>query len=84
VEKDNRYVDVGDDSNLPNEIVMFGYNSSNVDLNCFLLILQNPPDWFIISIIGKLTHFKMIKVKGVVCITLKFLDAMKSKSYGFC
>jgi hypothetical protein len=76
VEKDNRYVDVGDDSNLPNDIVMFAYNSYNFDLNCFLPILQNPPHWFIVSIIGKLTHFKMIKVKSVDGITLKFLDTM--------
>jgi hypothetical protein len=55
---------------------MFGYNSSNFDLNCFLPILQNPLDWFIVSIIGKLTDFKMIKVKSVDCITLKFLDAV--------
>jgi hypothetical protein len=76
VEKDNRYFDVGDDSNLPNDVVMFGYNSSNFDLNCFLPILQNSPDLFIVSIIGKLTYFKMIKAKSVDCITLKFLDDM--------
>jgi hypothetical protein len=76
VEKDNRYVDVGDDSNLPNDVVMFGCNSSNIHLNCFLPILQNLPDWFIVSIIGKLSHFKMIKVKSVDGITLKFLGAM--------
>jgi hypothetical protein len=29
-----------------------------------------------VSIIGKLTHFKMIIVKSVESITLKFLDAM--------
>jgi hypothetical protein len=75
VENDNRYVEVGDGSNLPND-VMFGYNSSNFDLNCFLPILQNPPDRFILSIIGKLTNFKMIKVKSVDGITLKFLDTM--------
>jgi hypothetical protein len=75
VENDNKYVDVGD-SNLPNDVVMFGYNSSNFDFNCFLPILQNPPDWFIVSIIGKLTHFKMIKVKNIDGITLKFLDAL--------
>jgi hypothetical protein len=57
VENENRYVDVGDDSNLPNDVVMFGYNSSNSDLNCFLPILQNPPDWFIVSIIGKLFQY---------------------------
>jgi hypothetical protein len=44
VENDNKYVDVGDYSNLPNDVVMFDYNSSNFDLNCFLPILQNPPD----------------------------------------
>jgi hypothetical protein len=76
VENENRYVDVGDDSNLPNDVVMFGYNNSNFDLDCFLPILQNPLDWFIVSIIGKLTHFKMIKVKSVDGITLKFLDTM--------
>jgi hypothetical protein len=81
VEKDNRYVDVGDDSNLPNDVVMFGYNSSNFDLKYFLPILQNPPNWFIVSIIGKLTHFKMIKVKSVDGITLKFLDAMNFTVY---
>jgi hypothetical protein len=76
VEKDNRDVDVGDDSNLPNDVVMFGYNSFNFDLNCFLPILQNPPGWFIVSIIEKFTHFKLIKVKSVNGITLKFLDVM--------
>jgi hypothetical protein len=76
IEKDNRYVDVCDDSNLPNDVVMFGNNSTNFDLNCFLPILQNPPGWFIVSIIEKLTHFKMIKVKSVDGITLKFLDVM--------
>jgi hypothetical protein len=55
---------------------MFGNNSTNFDLNCFLPILQNNPDWFITTIIGKLTHLKMIKVKSVDSITLKFLDAM--------
>jgi hypothetical protein len=55
---------------------MFGYNSSNFDLNYFLSIFQNPQVLFTISIIRKLTHFKMIKVKSVDCITLKFLDAM--------
>jgi hypothetical protein len=76
VEKDNRYVDVGDDSNIPNDVVIFGYNSSNFDLNCFVPILQNPPNWFIVSSIGKFTHFKMINAKSVDGITLKFLDAM--------
>jgi hypothetical protein len=47
VENDNRYIDVSDDSNLSNDVVMFWYNSSNFDLNCFLPTLQNPPDWFI-------------------------------------
>jgi hypothetical protein len=61
VEKYNRYTNVGDDSNLPNNVVMFVYNNTNLDLNCFLPILQNPSDLFIVSIIGKLTHFKMIK-----------------------
>jgi hypothetical protein len=75
VEKDNRYVDVGDDCNLPND-VMFRYNSSNFDIICFLPILQNLPDWFIVSIIGKLSYFKMIKVKSIDGIILKFLDAM--------
>jgi hypothetical protein len=76
VEKDNGYTDVGDDSNLSNDVVMFGHGSSNFDLNCFLPILQNTPDLLIVFIIQKHTHFKIIKVKSVDGITLKFLDTV--------
>jgi hypothetical protein len=77
VTKDNMYDCVNCIiENIPNFVLVLGFNSARFEMNFIIDILHNPPHWYIEFIIGNLNYFKIVTVRTSNGLCLKFLDIM--------